>query len=355
MESTPETKLHPAFADALEAERDSLNARFALRLRGGARIDPQAFTSHLRGTVNPLVAAVHDRLPERVRGVVVALYDVSLDLFAASLLGPEAKLPQVERVWREILPRLTTLLAREPQRVAGAMNNAVYQIASQSGTRPNDWLTRMADLAPHCKSVEQLLDVGKIVAWQAGMVQFRAAAIQTAEKIPHDLATRALQLSAETSEQQLGQIVKQLADDPWLKWDANSQPTLGRKTIELVATSGAFRGFGGPFYHVPTVRCHEQQLVVSDGKSDFHILADAFGTMFRRIGDCSSQSSDSKSKKSSPGEQPTIDKRGLVRWQDQQVNIPHLANATSTAWDGTTLGVTISTSHHVYLVGRSGA
>ena len=67
---------------------------------------------HLCGTVNPLIGSVHAVLPERVRGVVVALYDVSLDLFAASLLGPEATLPFLERLWREVLPAAARSCAR---------------------------------------------------------------------------------------------------------------------------------------------------------------------------------------------------------------------------------------------------
>ena len=86
------------------------------RQRGGAKIDPPAFLGHVMQLVVPLLAEVHARFPERAAAVLVALYDASLDLFAAALLGPEPKVPVVLRVWTELLPNTVTLLAREPYR-----------------------------------------------------------------------------------------------------------------------------------------------------------------------------------------------------------------------------------------------
>ncbi|HEX4588801.1 MAG TPA: hypothetical protein VH120_02650, partial [Gemmataceae bacterium] len=84
-------EIHPALGDALRADREALNARFARRQRAGARIDDAAFQEHLRTTVNDLIGVVAAVRAERVRAVVNAMFEVSLDLFAAGLLGPGAK------------------------------------------------------------------------------------------------------------------------------------------------------------------------------------------------------------------------------------------------------------------------
>ena len=150
------TNLSPAVIEALEAERDALNARFAQSVRGGVQIDRDACLRHVRDAVAPLVDQVHAVWPERARNVVTSLFEVSLDLFSAALLGPEAKSPWVERVWHEILPAATWLLAREPRQVAGCLCNAAAQIAGQQGARPhNGWsgcgtLRRRASRCRHC-------------------------------------------------------------------------------------------------------------------------------------------------------------------------------------------------------------
>src|SRR5688500_2149997 len=103
-----------AIATLLESERDALNQRFKLRQAAGARIESAAFLKHVRHEIVPLAILVQTKFAERLRSLILALYDVSLDLFAASYLGPEAKSPWVGRVWRELLPSVPVLLAREP-------------------------------------------------------------------------------------------------------------------------------------------------------------------------------------------------------------------------------------------------
>jgi hypothetical protein len=83
------------------------------------------------------------------------------------------------------------------------------------------------------------------------------------------------------------------------------------------------------------------------------MLADAFGTLFQRVGDAAPGKKRSK-KSASPSTEATIDLQGKVRWGNWNAHFAQLANPTSFACDGVTLGVTISTSHHVYLISRHG-
>ena len=137
-----------AFAALLTAQREALNERFAARLRAGAKIDPGAFQTHLGDTIGPLLTAVHARYPERAPAVLNAMYDASLDLFAASLLGPETKLPAIHQVWTELLPSAIALLAREPVSLVGCLSNATFHVAQQRGTRPELWIDRIRSAAP---------------------------------------------------------------------------------------------------------------------------------------------------------------------------------------------------------------
>src|SRR5262245_53116578 len=135
METTSVPPLSEAFTTVLKTERESFNARFAERRFAGSRIDGGAFLDHLANVVDPIVRTVAERFPDRARVAIQQLYDLSLNLFAASLLGPTARMPQVDAVWRRLLPVLGGFVAREPARLAGSLSNAAYNIAVQAETR----------------------------------------------------------------------------------------------------------------------------------------------------------------------------------------------------------------------------
>lgn len=332
-----------AFAALLDAQRDALNERFAARRRGGARIDPAAFLAHLRDTVGPLVTAVHARFPERAPAVFIALYDASLDLFAASLLGPEAKLPAMPQVWTELLPAAVGLLARDPLSLVGCLCNATYQVAQQRGTRPDLWLDRMKAALPHFQSVAELADAGVVVAWQAGMPQFRGPALVAAERMKPKLAAVALGLPPVTTAETCREVVTSMKRDRWFRAGATPQEA----ALSPVGHAGAFTGFGGPFPRPPTVACSGGHLVASAGDARWRMVADAYGVWFRRVEETAGK----------PEPLPSdiaVDVKGTIRWGRMSHKAPHLAGHTGVACDGETLAVTIPTSHHVFLFARTG-
>jgi hypothetical protein len=336
-----------AFVEALDAQRDALNSRFALRQRAGGRIDGEAFLQHLQARISPLVDQIAAASPERVRAVVAALYDVSLDLFAASLLGPLAKMPWVERVWAELLPAATNLAARQPQQVAGSLCNAAFQIASQRGARPQLWIERIREVAPRCQSLSELLEAGKVAAWQAGMVQMRGAALSAAGAMRAPLAAVALGLPETTSAENLAARLGRLREHVWLTVEAAGDARRAA-AIECVGTVGAFSGFGGLFLRPPVVDGVDGRLLVNDGESQWELVADAYGAWLRRIGDAP------KKRPKSKAAAAKIDGGGTLRWGESSLAQPHLASATSLAECGLTLAVTIPTSHHVFLFSNLG-
>lgn len=339
-------QLPAPFIAALEEDREALNMRFALRLRGGSRIDGAAFSLHLREAVAPLIAQIHGILPERSRAAVSALYEASLDLFAAGLLGPEARMTWVERVWHDLLPTATKLIAREPQRVAGCLSNAAYQVSSQMGTRPQEWIERMQRVAPHCESTGELLEAGKIAAWQAGMVQYRAAALDAAERLRPGMASLAMNLPESTPPDELASRLKRLRENVWVTVDSSAIEGAA-SNLASVGTVGAFVGFGGLFYRPPIVESEGSRLLVSDGRWQWELFADWYGAWFRKLGDAPTKHTKANSS-------ITIDKQGTIRWGKQTLAVPHLAGASSYAAAGPTLAVTIPTSYHVFLFSTVG-
>jgi hypothetical protein len=342
--------LHPAFAELLERERDQLNARYRQRQQVGVRLDAEAFLTHVRDGIQPLFCAVDQVFPERSRSIVMPLVEISLDLFAAGLLGPEPSMPWVNRLWHEVLPQTARLLAREPQRVAGSLCNAVIQLAGQPHARPAEWMEGMAAVAPWVDATQLLLNAGAVLAWRAGMVQYRAPALAVARQLPLPIALRVLGLPASTAPAQLERVLERYGRNPWFRPAIPADQVDGEAIVQ-VALVGAFRGFGGLFVRPPRVRCSGHQWLVSDDHGEWQFLADAYGTLLQRVTETSAPMPPAP-RGVAGGE---IDRRGVVRWRGQQQAFPHLAEATSFACDGTTLAVTIPTSHHVFLLSRPGA
>jgi hypothetical protein len=345
----PNPELHPSFVEALREDREALNARFATRRLAGEQLDGDVLTEHLRTAVEPLVRAVHGVLPERARGIVAPLFDASLDLLAATLVGPQAKSPYATRVWRELLPAAARVLAREPLRVAGCLSNAIAHLTSQRGARPETWIERMTAVAPHCQSVSQLLDCGKVAAWLAGAVQYRAAALRTALTLPPPLALRVLGLPLETPADALSAVIQSLQNNPWLTVQAALHGGSRAASLEYVGQAGAFRGFGGEFLRPPTVTLAQGCLLASDGQSTWQIFADAYGTLLHRVVGGPQPSPESKHHP-----EVTVQRDGTVRWGSLSAKFAHLAAPRSFAGDGATLAVTTATSHHVFLIGMTG-
>ncbi len=321
------------FAD----QRESLNERYALRLRGGARIESAAFLTHLRESLAPVLMLVHARFPERTPAVLTALYDASLDLFTASLLGPGCKLPQLQWVWTDLLPGCVELLAREPTPVVGSLCNSLYQIAQQRGTKPELWLTRMQSVLPHCAALAEVIDAGLMIAWQSGMPQYRETALVAADRMKPAAAAITLGL-ADTSA--LAATLDSLKQDRWHRvgFSESSAPAL-----LPVAQAGSFVGFGGLFTQPPRVCCADGRLMVTvEDTMHWEMIADSFGVWFRR----------SRAARIKPAAVPrnvSVDAEGTVHWGKLVRKAPHLAHASSVACDGVTLAVTIPTSHHLFL------
>jgi len=330
-------------AGALARQREALNARFALACGPGGAIDPESFLEHLAKVVDPIVRRIADVMAERVDSVTAALFDVSLELFAAKQLGPEAKQSSISQAWEQLLGGLPTLLAREPRRLAASISNALANLAATPGARTEWWIERLLAIGPECATVETLLECGKVLAWQSGMVRWRAGALNTAERLPPHLSARALGLEPQTSADELARAIGRLRHDPWLTTAQALQPLDGPRELRLVGRVGEFRGFGGVFLRPPNVGCRGRSLFALDGEGTWELLADAYGSGFLRT---------SQSVTTKPDQTVHISADGRVQWGSDTATISELCGPRSYCVAGDSLAVTLISSHHLYLLAR---
>jgi len=337
-----------AFATVLAARRSRFNAQFAEARRWRPNLDGDAFRTHLAEVVAPVIEQIAAAAPAQVEAAAEALYDLSLDLVGQEFLGPRSRYPALGAGWRRLLPALAAHLAVDPRRFAGALTNALYQLATTPEARAAAWIDEVLALAPLCADTPTLLAAAQVAAWRAGLAHYRRSALQVCRQLPPHVALAALGLTDPKTKTptrpQLEAALAQLHDDPWL---APAEALEGKKEerrLQLVARVGAFRGFGGLFVAPPKVTAPGGQFVVTDGAGHWLLSADRFGATLHRA--------------ATPPFGPEamqapfyrLDTRGKVTRGKHSAVFAELAGSQSSAADQTTLAVTTPLSHAVFLI-----
>lgn len=261
------TALSASFAQVLAAGRRQFNARVEEAKRRSPSFDAAGFAAFLQQQVDGVVVAVNGAAPSRLTAVALAAYDVALSLCLHGLAGPAGRAPLLNQAWSRLFPLLADRIAEQPQEVLGALSNAIVHLGGVDGARGDEWLDLMAQLAPRAGTVEQLLDLGKVLAWRAGLAHFRAGALLAADGLPPALQRAALGAPTDGSWSALRAA---LASDPW----ASSQ---ARRVNGWQL--GAFTGFGGRFSQPPELRLSPAGFLVRSGTRHFLAIADAFGAV----------------------------------------------------------------------------
>jgi hypothetical protein len=344
-----------AFAQVLEANRARFNARFAEARRFSPGLDSEAFIEHLRSTVAPIVEAVARERADKAAEVAEALYDLSLDLFGQEFIGPNSRYPFIVDGWRFLLPRLPRFVAEAPREFTGSVTNALYNLSTTPGARPDEWAASLLQLAEVCPDAPTLLRAGQVAAWRAGMAHFRLGALELCRNLPQPAALAALGLSPQAGAPPLDQLLESLKADPWLRPD--SHLPLPTSHLQIVSRVGAFRGFGGLFLAPPQVMgTADGQFVVKDGDQPWLLTADIFGaTLHRMVEDPLQGNGASLPAKNQPCAHFQIDSAGRVSKSSHSQTFPELKGFTSAADNSTTLAVTTPLSHAVFLIVLAGA
>jgi hypothetical protein len=335
-------RLTGPLAEALKRGRSSFNAKFLAGSKADAPIERQAFQHHLAVTLDPIVRSVAAEFAERTDAVAVALFDLSLDLFAKSLLGPAAKYPAIDSAWRLLLPRMPRLMAREPAQVAGAVTNALYNLSQTPRARPQAWTEQIGVIAATCQSAGDLMACGSVLAWRCGMPQYRESALDKAGSLAPVLATRVLGLPDGTATERIAAVLQSLRVNPWILPQEPLNSRAAPRELKLLAKAGAFRGFAGQFLAPPKVARVDAELVASDGTATWRLHADIYNSLLLRTEASGLRQSNNDVQ---------IQADGTVRWKSHVRRFPELANATSIAAVNHTMAVTIPTSHHLFLLG----
>ncbi|MEI6208894.1 MAG: hypothetical protein WCP20_19110 [Desulfuromonadales bacterium] len=374
-------------ADILRAGRSEFNARFVEARRRFPGLSGEMFLTVLQEMVDPVVTAVAAIHPDYAAETVSVAYDVALELAGQNLAGPGARSMAIAEGWRRLLPAAAAHLAEAPRSILPAVSNVLHHLATTPGARPAQWVRDMTRLAGQCRSPEEFLKLGQILAWRSGMAHYRSAALVLLDSVPEELALQALECNfslppggggsgrggscdgsdspllhpppnplpsrerescpeASFSMRALQDILSRLARDPWYDPAKPARVGKGGERLRPVRRIGAFRGFGGLFIEPPRVTVSDRSILVRSGDECWLLTADCFGATFHRCDPALFAACDCQ--KTLPGgmelDGTTIRRDGF------SLNLGQLGAISSAAATVDTLAITSPLTHSIVLI-----
>ena len=262
--------LSPALTSVLSSERDYFNVRFELYKHRYPKLEGEVFKGFVLETLVPFADEAARVVPERLPSIVHATYDVGLSLVGQGLAGPGARVTSIELGLRRLAPRWVRFIAEEPERVLSALCNALHHLGLTRGARLERWVEDMERLAPAVASVEELLRLGQVAAWCAGLSHYRSGALTLCDQLPEAINRALLRVPTTTS---WADARVALAANPW------HDPAGEAPQLRWV---GGFRGLDGLFVEPPRVAASGEQILVESGAECWLLVADAFGATFSK-------------------------------------------------------------------------
>jgi hypothetical protein len=323
-------------AQELQARRADCNARFRLAAQRYPQLDGAELLRFMTDCVDPLIRAVHERVPAKVGEVLEVAYDCALQLTGQRLTLEAGRYRVIAAIWRELLPAAASVVAEASSKVIPSLTNAAHQLASRDASSALRWKMRLLRIVPVCELAEECLLAGQVIAWQCGLAHYRDGALAALHALPARLASLVLQVDP----QQLPATLQRLHADPW--FDPAHASSSAMRVVRYV---GAFRGFGGAFLQPPLVRSAAGGWLVQSGTDYWVLIADAFGATLHRASDAEWRAA----------HHSALEHHGtcLVHGT-QSLQIEGAGAITSSASNGAAAACTFAHSHRIALVaGRS--
>lgn len=316
----------------LEAHRDELNARFA---RSPAARSPAGALGYLRRTVVPILDA-WEGAPSPA--VLVALFEVGLVGLRCGVIG-ETEPTDFERALAAALPALRRHVEQAPGAVLRAVGNGYLQIERACGTdRARAWLAALARGADRCADPTALFELGVVASWCAGLAEARDAALDRAARLEPTLVAELFGPDVTPA---------RLDPDPVRRF-CRPGSTTALAPLAVVATTGGFAGFGGPFQRPPVPRFVGGRLVCTDGVATFEVCADYFGARMRPA----TWAHAAATAAADPAGATLDPERGVVQALGGSCEAPVLRGVVAAAVGAGMVAVTLYDSHHVFVLGR---
>jgi hypothetical protein len=264
--------------------------------------------------------------------LLTARFDLGLTGSALGLVG-EGEASELERALVQGLAALATVAP--PAASIQALGNGWLRLAHElGGAHASWWLQAMTHHGLRARSREELLGLGLVLAWRAGLAEAREAALATLAGLDPALR-RALFAVGEPDPDSAHRFV--------LPGKAPGGP------LTLLGAVGGFVGFGGPFARPPRPVVVRGRLICTDGAASVELFADAFGA---RLVPAAWAHAEASSAPVTSAVRVTAE--GVLTAGEQRLVRAELVGASAVAAAQGMIAVTLGDSHKVFVVGRVG-
>ncbi len=263
--------LSKPFATQLKVLRTVLNERVASTRRSVAGLNTEAFSEFLELGVDPIVRAVSKTAPDRLSILVDEVFTMALTLVSTGHAGPTARQDYVNRLWRDVAPSLSTLIAHDPLESLGTLTNVMIKVTGDGDIRGDEWLSYIEQLAPDAQDIATLRSLCIIASWRSGGVKMRSTALKALSALPQALACKAVGAPKNAKWEK---VSNRLAKEIW--WRPDGLTVSGHVV-------GDFSGFRGAFLAPPRIKPAQDGFLVRSADLCFYLAVDAFGTKLHSL------------------------------------------------------------------------
>lgn len=339
------------FVAVLQQGRERFNSLIAAARLFRSGFDEIWFRGHLETVLAPIIRAAAAVSSEHGYPVGDALFALSVRLWEQGVLGPATRFTIIPLGWNLLLPSAVPILVQDPRCVAAAVANALFQLSSEPEYRPEFWIESMTAGCARCSTVQEFLDLGRILAWRAGMAGLRETALSACEKLPPGVAMAALGMPETTAtSSRLGEVLGRLRADPWA---LPGESIIREDAIKLVGRVGAFTGFQGRLIRPPHLLGMERDsgaLILTDRDGIWRVLGDRYGAWWQRLREVPEMLIPAATSTGAVFGNFQVDRRGIVTWDGVKTEFSNLAQWSSCVADGTMAALTLPHSHAVHLL-----
>jgi hypothetical protein len=332
----------------LKENREKLNSLFSFYKFSFPAIEKDVVFFYISFVIEPVFDKNLNRDKEQLSSILISLYDKILELIGKNYLGNSGRYPFFENKFIQCIEEADDWMFENPDLYLSSISNAIINIGSVDILKLNLWLSKFQKISKKAKSIHELFEAGKVIAWISGMAQYRQRALEICRQLEVTLLETILDIP-NLRNVNIENFFSRLEIYPWISLADAMKENSPRKVFNINRV-GNFSGFGGKFITPPKVELTDQEFILYDKKNFYVLFVDFFGSHLERISEDTYLKLSSIRKKNIKSDF-IVTKEGKIQNGKEKIQYSPLSNYSSIASNEHTCCITSPYSHSFFVVG----
>ena len=324
-------------------KREKINQQFKKIKLQYPNLEDESVYALIKSTLVPCLDSFCSLPSNRFEELFNLVFETSLVLNAKNYLGRSAKTDILEKGWKKLIPGLQRLFLTDPPLFLSSVTNALIQFTRHPGSNPEQWIDLLLLRCREMTHLSVFFEFGKVAAWRSGLSHYRKSALQVLRNMDPLLAAQVLGPEYVKPGIPFEQWIQIIMEEPWFIPSVNNDKETSF-VVSKVARLGGHHEFGGCFSYPPRVIAKDDYFIGFDEEFSWMIFADLFGSTF--IPCPFTKEIQKKNEKYAIDYQ--VSKQGKIILDGFTNSFPELWDATSIAFNGKTLALTVPHSHYIF-------